>query len=805
MAPSKNPSNQPGRRGTRSAILRRPPTHGLPLLRHRMRYGWRRLMEMPAVWIAIFVAALTWSMLPQRSLFIPRIEPGTIAARTVVADRDLVVTNEAATREVRDSAQQEVVPVYDLDLSVGPELRRQLGDLFGAGRQMLGDEDAPPPADEDSYRADLVAHVDASSTFEIEPAQLDLLLERRFSGDLEDRLAGVLTRVLRQGVVADRERLLEHRVRGITVRELPAGRSTKVLDLFRYKAHPTQVREAIEADLRGWDELGRAERRAYVDLLTANVEPNLNFNSNATLELRQQAADAVGSVTRTFSRGEVIVRRGERAGEPESAALSQMAGDRDLTGLLRTAAGTMLLLAATVLLLWLVTGHRQRTDRSRVRSLNESLLLLTLAALGARFTWFVGEALAGAIEAEPFNAAASYGLAIPFAALALVAVLLYGRDTALVLSLVFSLFAGHLTGGEANWFTAVYCLIGSLAAVFALDQAQFRQRSVMTRAGLVVGLVNAAAAITLGLMSGNLDGGAGQLGFDLLCAFLGGLLAAAVTSFGIPIFESLFSITTYIKLIELANPNLPLLRRLALEAPGTFQHSLAVANLAKAGAEAIDADSVLIHTGALYHDIGKIFRPQYFIENQPPGQNPHDNIQPSMSALILINHVKEGLELAESKGLPAPILDAIQQHHGTRLIKFFYNRAQERCDPDTEAIREEEFRYSGPKPQSKEMGILMLADAVEAASRTLVEPSRQKIRTVLQAVFEDCLKDGQLDQTDLTLGDLHRVEDAFLRVLTNIYHRRIDYPGFDFNKGGKSAPKTTTQDSQAGETRRKAS
>jgi putative nucleotidyltransferase with HDIG domain len=287
--------------------------------------------------------------------------------------------------------------------------------------------------------------------------------------------------------------------------------------------------------------------------------------------------------------------------------------------------------------------------------------------------------------------------------------------------------------------------------------------------------------LVLAGLSGNLDRGPFEIGFDLLCAFGSGLLVAAVASFAVPVLESLLSITTDIKLIELSNTNLPLLRRLAFEAPGTFQHSLMVANLAKEGCEAIDADSVLAYTGGLYHDVGKIFRPDYFIENQRPGQNRHDKLLPSMSALILINHVKEGLELAREYNLPQPVRDAVEQHHGSRLIKYFYNRALEMSDPATGEVREEKYRYPGPKPQNRVMGVLMLADGIEAASRTLVEPTPSKIRTLIRTIAEDCLRDGQLDETDLTLKDLSRISEAFFRVLANIFHQRIDYPGFDFN------------------------
>ena len=191
-----------------------------------------------------------------------------------------------------------------------------------------------------------------------------------------------------------------------------------------------------------------------------------------------------------------------------------------------------------------------------------------------------------------------------------------------------------------------------------------------------------------------------------------------------------------------------------------------VANLTKAGCEEIGADPVLAYTGALYHDVGKVFRPEYFIENQRPGHNPHDKLLPSMSALVLINHVKDGLELGRQHHLPAPVLDAIAEHHGTRLISYFFNKAKERHDPQSGELAEEKFRYPGPRPQSKVMGVLMLADAVEAACRTLDDPAPARLRTVIKAIVEDCLRDGQLDETDLTLGDLNRVADAFQRVLT---------------------------------------
>lgn len=765
------------KRAARSAILRRPPAGGWPLWQLKARVFWRDLLEKRWIFISLFLLVASWCMLPQRVLLSPEIEAGTIADRTWVADRNVSVVDEDSTRQLQERAQQEAPPVYDLDRSAESELRRQLAAIFSLGRDLRA-----RGADRESQLAELRSRLSEMGGPKITEVQLGALIDKGFEPELEERLGSVLGRILRQGVIADKELLLEHRLRGITVRELPSGRETKEFDLYRYLDYPDQVREQIEESMGGWDSLRARDRRLWSELLLANVAPNLNFNSSATYELRQRSAQQVGAVTHTFSKGEVIVRKWAEIDELRARALREMAGRRDPRVAAMTLLGTVMMAGALLFLLQLATRQEKRSDRSPHRLLSENLILLILAMVSARFGAFVAGTIGVAIEEGPFGAGSSYLFAIPFASLAMLATLLYGRTLALVLSLAFSLVAGHLAGGEAVWTTMVYCLASSLAAVYALDHAEFRQRSVMTQAAMVVGGINVAAVLALRAMSGELEGGLAQLLFDLGCGFVGGLLSASIASFSVAVFESLFGITTSIKLIELANPNLPLLRRLAFEAPGTFQHSLAVANLAKAGVEAIDGDSVLVHTGALYHDIGKLYRPQYFVENQPPGHNPHDKIQPSMSALVLTNHVKEGAELAEKYQLPTPILDAIVQHHGTRLIKFFWNRANERREGGSAEVREEDYRYPGPKPQNKEMGVLMLADAIEAASRTLIEPNHQKLRHVVKTVFEDCQSDGQLEATNLTLGDLKKVEEAFLRVLTNVHHRRIDYPGFDFNR-----------------------
>jgi putative nucleotidyltransferase with HDIG domain len=748
---------------------------------------WRSSLKVRALWAALFLLLGTWSLVPGGFFFAPRARSGVIAGQDYVAPHDLLLPDEESTRAKQGRSREAVLPVYDFDPGLQVERDQQLETLFARGRQLLGKstEASRTREAEEALRAELTSPAEGQGTngLKLTPEEGELLVRKRFSADLEDRLRGVVAQVSRRGIVANKALLLENRLRGIVMRNLTT-RSEKVqFDLFNHLGYPDELRDALETEVRALSGLSAADRRILVDLLFENLQPNLHLNRSETLVRREAAAGAAGTVFTQVRKGQVIVRKGDQINLSAARVISQMRGDRRLGHQLPPILGTLLLLSLAALVVWLGLKEERVADHDRERVFGETLLLLLLSLLGGKFFLIVAGALSASFGEPPFNSFQSWVYAVPFASLALLAALLLSRNTALVLSFLFPLLISRAVEGDAQW-VVLYGTAGSLAAVLALDCYQLKQRLVMMRIGAVVGLINTVVALVLAALSGSLDRGPVEIGFDLLCSFASGFLVAGVASFAVPILESLLSITTDIKLVELSNTNLPLLRRLAFEAPGTFQHSLMVANLAKEGCEAIEADSVLAYAGGLYHDVGKIFRPDYFIENQRPGQNRHDKLLPSMSALILINHVKEGLELAREHNLPQPIRDAIEQHHGTRLIKYFYNRALELSDRAAGAggeVREEKYRYPGPKPQNRVMGVLMLADGIEAASRTLVEPTPSKIRTLIRTIAEDCLRDGQLDETDLTLKDLSRISEAFFRVLANIFHQRIDYPGFDFN------------------------
>ena len=748
-----------------------------PRLGKRLRARWDAVLAMSPLWLVLFLAAGTYVLSPRLVFFGDRLEAGRVAQRSYTAPEDLLVPDLETTQEKQQRARDAVLPVYDLDAGFARSLDERIRKLFEIGRagmpkDLVTEAGQKPP--------DFVTYLQSQVELHLTEQDVDLFGSYDFSADLEDRLRTFMAQVLARGVVANKDLLLENRVSGIHLRNVETGAEEHVLNLFDYLGYPQEVEEFIAAVLPVGGRYSAAERAALKRFLVGNITPNVHPNRHETLARKDEAAAAAEEVFNQVQKGQVIVRKGDRIDPAEARILHMLYGAPTRSSFILPLLGRVVLLGFAALLLWLGPAEDKQAHKGSARLFSERLLLMALFLLMARFGLFLAGALSGSLGTQPFTNESSWLYLIPYASLALVSSLLYGRQSALLMSVVFAVLVA-LTGVDKGLEITVYTLVGSLAAIYSLERHQFRQRSTLLAVGVVIGAVNVAAILMLQALSGEELPAFSQLGFSLACGFFGGLACFATASFVIPVLEALLSITTDIRLVELSNTNLPLLRRLAFEAPGTFQHSLMVANLSKAGCAAIGADAVLTYTGALYHDVGKVYRPEYFIENQRPGFNRHDHLAPSMSAQIVISHIQDGLDLAEEHRLPKPILDAIAQHHGTRLISFFYNRALEQAGGDTSRVREEKYRYPGPPPSSKEMGVLMLADGVEAASRTLVEPTEGKIRSVIRAIVDDCVSDGQLDDTSLTLADLKNIGDAFARVLGNIFHQRVDYPGFEFN------------------------
>lgn len=381
-------------------------------------------------------------------------------------------------------------------------------------------------------------------------------------------------------------------------------------------------------------------------------------------------------------------------------------------------------------------------------------------------------------------------LLIPFAFAPLVLSVLLGKNHGIYGAIFVSLWSSILFRG-VDAFLLVMSLISGFIAVFVTIQV--RRRSRLMRAGLYVGLATWILAVSFGIITvpwlqlGGMDWA--MFGKQSLAAILTGLITAVVVGGALPILEAVFQITTDMSWMETADRNHPLLLRLSLEAPGTWHHSDVVADLAEAAANRIGANGTMCRACAYFHDIGKLVKPNYFSENIVGDDNPHDDLAPTMSALIIIAHVKEGVDLALKYGLNQRIIDVIQQHHGTSLVSYFYKRAlQQQQDAreggkimnireeDIPEVREESFRYSGPKPQFKESGIISLADAVESASRSLERPTPQKIEQLVNDIISKRIAEGQLDECDLTLRELKISAETFRFTLQNMLHTRIKYP-----------------------------
>lgn len=464
----------------------------------------------------------------------------------------------------------------------------------------------------------------------------------------------------------------------------------------------------------------------------------------------------------TVRKGEIVVREGQvvTAAEIRKLDLIQSSISREDSGL--PALGFFCLVAA---LIFTICYFARRNIR-KFASSPKDFLLMGVVLSGVLVLLNLSDT-AALVTAEIFPGSSSvYKFIVPVAVGPMLVRLLLNSETALVFAAVSSILAGYFMGGIEM---SAFALAGGVAGASGVRQCT--HRSIAIRAGLVLGAVNAAVLLFISIIKGGAFDGVFQIVFTGLVS---GVLASILAIGFAPVLEVLFQYTTDIRLLELSRMEHPLLKELAIKAPGTYHHSLVIGTLAEAAAESINANPLLARVGSYYHDVGKIKMPQYFIENTS-GENRHERLTPSMSSLILSSHVKEGVELAAKYKLGAEITEIISQHHGTALITYFYQKAKA-AEEGGEEVAENDFRYPGPKPQTKEAGIVMLADAIEAASKTLPDPTPDRIQWLTQKIVNRIFSDGQLDECELTLKDLHAITRSFNRVFAGMYHQRIEYP-----------------------------
>ena len=733
-----------------------------------VRSSWR---DRTVLWGILYVVVTSLCFAPAISFRAAKLRAGTIARRDVVAAQDFILPDPESTEKKKQEAAGAVRPVYDRDSQAAFRLEERLQKSFSGARETErgaapGRHRAGPEAIRDSF------------VMPIGEEAFEALSRQHFSADVEARLVATSARLYRDGIVDNKDLLLQNRERGVTLRDTATGAERTTVDLFSTAEYGADVKSLVAAELAG-GRMGPSEVREVSAFLAAALQPNLTYNAAETARRRDLAARQVESVLVKIPRGQVIVRRGDLITPRTERIIGAVQGSAsDAQSWWRLFAVFCIQILAA-LAFWVDSQIRARSMRKEPSTLLPLLAVGIVFALVLRGGFTVAQLLASNFSSDALS---SDSLALPFAAGPIVAVLVAGAGPgpAVLFAAVQAVGAGILLG--LNFQFALFALAGSLAGIYGMKR--FGSRSVL----FVIGGIVAAANVAAVLIGHSLSGDAATLLPDLASGAVGGLVVAALVAFLVPLFETLFHVTTDIRLLELSNQNLPMLRTLAFEAPGTYQHSLMVGHLAEAAAEAVGANPLLARVCAYYHDIGKTKMPEYFIENQPRGFNRHDRLEPSMSALIIASHVKEGAELARKSRLPEPIVIGIREHHGTKLIRYFYQKALSRAEPGAPPILESDYRYPGPKPSNRVSGILMLADAVEAASRTLVEPTPAKIAAMVRAIGSDCLRDGQFDTCDLTIGDLTTIQEALIRTVTTMFHHRIDYPGFDFNAREKAEP-----------------
>lgn len=504
----------------------------------------------------------------------------------------------------------------------------------------------------------------------------------------------------------------------------------------------------------------RTSQMVIQSVVQSVLQPNMVYQAAATRRAKQVAAEAVPPVV--IQKGDVIVPRNGLVTSTVIGRLHDVGlyGEQPNYGM---ATGFALFVIIAVGLLAMYVERRQTRRRLDNLLLIIMSLVLVLVAILVSVTKSVID----------FGGPQSTAYLVPIALGSMLLSVLMDSSLAAVASFFISLLFGAALNFDF-WY-AFIGFIGSLVGAYSVSRVT--HRGTFMQAGFFVAGTNVLGILAMQLLHGGTNGDWQSFSLHVGLGALNGIICAILTMGILPFFESAFGLLTSIHLLELSNPNNPLLRKVLLEAPGTYHHSLIVGNLAEAAAEIVGADPLVCRVGAYYHDVGKTRRPLFFVENQMTKDNPHDKIAPSLSHLIITSHVSDGLEMLKKAGLPKPIRDICATHHGTTILWYFYNRAREADKNGT--VKVDDFRYPGPKPKTRECAIVMICDAVEAAVRAMSRPTPNRVEGVIRKIIRDRLEDGQLDECDLTLQDLDVMVGAFMKTLKGIYHARLEYPDPD--------------------------
>jgi len=750
--------------------------------------------------VAAVIVALTYLMTPPGKEEVRALPAGSIAPENVKAPEELLVEDVESTEANRQAARDAALDVYDLDsaaaVSTAERLRAALLAADEGYRAATGAAYDEVIADMDravssgapaTGPARLIEARRKVTAFEASPAFA--AVEQRFMAALPfsldaagaavtlrhyhywpriaDLTGAALAPSMGRGVVARKADLPPSSARGIVTRELASGAERPIKSLAAIY-DMAELERRVRDDAAAATPAGKPELRGLVTALALGMaRPNLTFSLLGAEQARENAAHAVRPVFFKVQRGEMIVREGERVTRSQALKLAHLAAHEERGGRLEAILGTALfnMILVVLAVMFLARYHADiRADRKLWR-----LLALLLAAHMA-LLW-ASVLLVNQFTAQPLETPLeTYLLAAPLAFGPMIVSIFFTTGLTVLFTIVVAALTAVAMAGAP--IIALVTVTGGMMCAYHIRY--YSKRSSVLVMGLIVAGVNLAVGAALG-MAGAREFGGEQM-YAALFAFAGGGVTALLVSGALPVIEGLFPVVSDIKLLELTSLNHPLLRRMIMEAPGTYHHSVMVGNLAEEACKAIGANALLARAGSLFHDIGKMNKPDYFVENQRHGQNPHDKLAPSMSALIVSKHIKDGLELARQHKLLPQIAAMIPEHHGTQTMKVFLHKAKTAAEKTRDDVSEEGFRYPGPIPSSRESACVAMADSIEAAARACPNPTPQRLKELVTGVINDKFIQGQLDNSHLTLHEIAVITESFTQTLAGMHHHRLVYP-----------------------------
>ena len=718
---------------------------------------------------------------------------GDVAERDIKAPKDFLIEDIQATEINRKQAVEKVLTVYDHDTALSFALTQRVNKAFADLQAVFNTENtnkdsSKKPKTDSSIAADKKTSIheqvwemkeefERKIGFNVSNGAYKILEKEKFSDGSVKLITKILSKILQNGVVSNKAILLKDADKGIILRNIETTNETVVnnLKLFYGLDQANSMVRIIGKPI--------LKNRRYtttnliVDFVQHLIVPNITLNRSETEERRKKAASAIKPILHQIKNGEMLLREGELVTQVQLLKLKTLQAQTRKEHIVSKSIG-----AAMIILCLLATTYILHIPQQKrmANKHNKNLLFISCVLIAFFFLADISASLSESLIANVSSysipdSSVAYGF--PLAAAAMIICLFLGLEIAIPFAMVMAICIAVIFQNSFESF--LFFLINGTMAAYWLRNC--RERKVFIKAGAKLGLLNVVLVVATDLYI--TDFSMSKLLWDSSFAFLGGIGAGIITAGIAPLIEIAFEFTTDIKLLELANLDQPILRRLMMEAPGTYHHSVIVGSMVEAAATEIGANPLLAKVCGYYHDIGKIGKPLYFIENQTTGKNRHDKLAPSMSSLILIAHIKNGVEIAEKNKLGQVIVDAIQQHHGTSLIKYFYAKAIQQKGED--AVNIDDFSYPGPLPQTKEIGLVMLADVVEAASRTLANPTTSRLQGLVQNLINKIFSDGQLDNCELTLKDLHSIAKSFNKILHGIHHHRIEYPETRVSNNGK--------------------